>query len=84
MIEPWIPAFAGMTERVAGMTEKAVGMTEKIEIAALLSVARNDIDRRDACPTGINGSDESDPYIRNCCVLINQGSQLPLSVEGNI
>ena len=27
MIEPWIPAFAGMTERTAGMTEK-------IEIAA--------------------------------------------------
>ena len=27
MIEPWIPAFAGMTEKVAGMTEKVAGMT---------------------------------------------------------
>ncbi|MBA7529124.1 hypothetical protein ES705_21316 [subsurface metagenome] len=35
MIETWIPAFAGMTEKVAGMTERGVGMTEKIKIAAL-------------------------------------------------
>jgi hypothetical protein len=29
MIEPWIPAFAGMTEKVAGMTEGTLGMTER-------------------------------------------------------
>jgi len=34
MIEPWIPAFTGMTEMIAGMTERTAGMTEKIEIAA--------------------------------------------------
>jgi len=32
----------GITERAVGMTERAVGMTERIEIAALLSGARND------------------------------------------
>jgi len=29
MIEPWIPAFAGMTEKVARMTEKVARITER-------------------------------------------------------
>jgi hypothetical protein len=41
MIEPWIPAFAGMTEKTAGIgvriTEKAVGMTKSNRQARRLS-----------------------------------------------
>jgi hypothetical protein len=29
MIEPWIPAFAGMIKKVTGMTEKVVRITER-------------------------------------------------------
>ena len=29
ILEFWIPAFAGMTEKNAGMTEKNAGMTKK-------------------------------------------------------